>query len=76
MSSSDRRFSAEDAEVVARKHLESLGLAAEIANRAVCVRHEWQTFKVIFTPPPGVRAGSFTITVGAGGNIIEQKFER
>jgi len=66
----------QEAEEIARKHLESLGLAAQIADRAVTVNRKGRAFKVVFTPPPGVRAGAFTITVGNDGTIIAQRFER
>lgn len=76
MSSLDPLFSVDAAEVFARKHLETLGLASEIAHRTVSVSDEGECYRVVFAPPPGIRAGAFTITIGKDGTILDQKFER
>jgi hypothetical protein len=76
MASPNRSISAEEAEKIAREHLDHLGLARQAANRTVTCRSKRGAFEIIFSPPPGVRAGDFTITVGQDGSIKDQRFER
>jgi len=69
-------ISAQEAEEIAKSHLVAQGLGEEILKRSVKVSRKRKCFLVVFSPPPGVRGGAFTISVDEDGSIQAQRFER
>jgi hypothetical protein len=76
MNSSGSALTPEGAVEIARQELIAGGLGGPLANRTVTVTEEGEGFKVVFSPPSGVRGGAFTIIVSNDGRIVSKRFER
>ncbi len=76
MNPANHKLSEQDAEEIARKHLGSLKLTPQLVDRSVKITQRFGKFTVAFNPPPGVRGGAFTVTIGKSGEVLAQRFER